>query len=195
MKNILNKLYNYVLKLSETKYAMLAMIFVSFFGSIIFPLPTEIIMIPMILARPSKAFYITTIALITSVLGGIAGYFVGAVFFENIGSRILSILGYTNMFNDFSALYNKFGYWIVFAGGLTPFPYKVICIASGVFKMNLAIFIMASAISRAVRYYFISYLLYKYGDKAKIFIEKHLEMLTIVAFILLILTVYLIKLL
>ena len=191
---ILRKTYDYVLELSETKYAMATLLFVSFFGSIFFPFPTEIIMIPMILARPSKALYISSIALISSVLGGMAGYYVGAFFFDTIGKSIINMLGYNEMFGEFSALYIKWGYWFVFAGGLTPFPYKVICIASGLVKMNFPLFIIASVVSRAIRYYFIAFLLNKYGEDAKHFIEKHLELLTIVAFVLLFMAVYFVKL-
>ena len=190
---ILRKTYDYVLYLSETKYAFIALFLVSFLGSIFFPFPTEIIMIPMILARPKKAFGITTFALLSSVLGGLAGYYVGAFLFDTVGIKIIEVLHYQDMFEQFKNLYVKWGYWIVFAGGLTPFPYKVICIASGVVGMNIPLFIIASAISRAIRYYFIAFLLNKYGEKAKGFIEKNLEILTIIAFVLLFLAVYFVK--
>ncbi len=191
----LRKSYDYILKLSETKYAMATLIFISFMGSIFFPFPTEIIMIPMILARPNKALWIASVALAASVLGGLASYMIGAVLFDSVGIKIVSILGYKDMFGEFATLYDKWGYWIVFAGGLTPFPYKVICLASGMVEMNLPIFTIASTLSRALRYYFIAYLLKKFGDDAKKWIEKHLEMVAIVAFVLLFLAVYLLKML
>ncbi len=190
---ILRKTYDYVLYLSETKYAFITLFLVSFLGSIFFPFPTEIIMIPMILARPKKAFGISTFALVSSVIGGLAGYYVGAFLFDSIGIKIIEFLHYQDMFEQFKELYIKWGYWIVFAGGLTPFPYKVICIASGVVGMNIPLFIIASAVSRAIRYYFIAFLLNKYGEKSKVFIEKNLEILTIVAFVLLFLAVYFVK--
>ena len=190
---ILKNTYNYVLDLSETKYAFVALFLVSFLGSIFFPFPTEIIMIPMILARPKKAFGITTFALVSSVIGGLAGYYVGAVLFDTVGVRIIEFFHYSDMFEHFKSLYIKWGYWIVFAGGLTPFPYKLICIASGVVGMNIPVFVIASAVSRALRYYFIAFLLNRYGEKARKFIEKNLEILTIIAFVLLFLAVYLVK--
>ncbi len=190
---ILRKTYDYVLYLSETKYAFIALILVSFFGSVFFPFPTEIIMIPMILARPKKAFGISSVALLSSVIGGLAGYYVGAVLFDTVGIKIIDFLHYQDIFEQFKNLYIKWGYWIVFAGGLTPFPYKVICIASGVVGMNIPLFIIASAVSRAIRYYFIAFLLKKYGDDAREFIEKNLEIITIWAFILLFLAVYLVR--
>lgn len=193
MQKLLHKIYDYVLYLSKTKYAMVVLIFISFFGSIFFPLPTEIIMIPMILAMPKKAFWISSVALLFSVLGGGAAYLVGRVLFESIGIRILEVLHYVESFYKFADLYKEWGYWIVFAGGLTPFPYKVITIASGFVNMNFVIFIIASAVSRAVRYYFIAWILYKYGEKANHFIEKHLEILTIVFFVLLFAGFYVIK--
>ncbi len=190
---ILRKTYDYVLNLSETKYALAVLFLVSFLGSIFFPFPTEIIMIPMILARPKKAWGISTFALCASVLGGLAGYYVGAFLFDTIGIKIIQLLHYEDMFEQFKGLYTKWGYWIVFAGGLTPFPYKVICIASGVVGMNIPVFIIASAVSRALRYYFIAFLLRKYGEKSRAFIEKNLEILTIIAFVLLFIAVYLVK--
>lgn len=193
MQKLLHKIYDYVLYLSKTNYAMAVLIFISFFGSIFFPLPTEIIMIPMILAVPKKALWISSVALIFSILGGGAAYFVGRVLFDSLGIKILETLHYVESFYKFADLYKEWGYWIVFAGGLTPFPYKVITIASGFVNMNFTIFIIASAVSRAIRYYFIAFLLYKYGERANTFIEKHLEILTIVFFILLFLGFYVIK--
>ncbi|MBR1544529.1 MAG: DedA family protein [Alphaproteobacteria bacterium] len=190
---ILRKTYDYVLYLSETKYAFFTLFLVSFLGSIFFPFPTEIIMIPMILAKPKRAWWISSFALMASVLGGLAGYYVGAVLFDTVGIKILEVLHYQDMFEQFKNLYMKWDYWIVFAGGLTPFPYKVICIASGVVGMNVPLFVIASAISRALRYYFIAFLLRKYGDDARGFIEKNLEVLTIVAFVLLFMVVYFVK--
>ena len=189
----LRKLYDYVLDLSRTRYALATLIFVSFFGSSFFPFPTEIIMIPMILARPRRALYISTVALISSVLGGISAYYIGMFLFDSLGRHILDTFGYMDSFNAFSSLYTKYGYWIVFAGGLTPFPYKVICIASGVVSMNLGVFTIASTVSRAIRYYLIAFLLHRYGDRANTFIERHLETLTVVAFVLLVLAVYAVK--
>ena len=190
---ILRKTYDYVLYLSETKYAFIALVLVSFLGSVFFPFPTEIIMIPMILARPKRALEISSVALLSSIVGGLAGYYVGAFLFDTVGIKIIEFLQYQEVFEQFKNLYIKWGYWIVFAGGLTPFPYKVICIASGVVRMNLPLFIIASAVSRAIRYYFIAFLLKKYGDDARKFIEKNLEIITILAFVLLFLAVYLVR--
>jgi len=91
---ILRKTYDYVLYLSETKYALATLILVSFLGSIFFPFPTEIIMIPMILAKPKKALWVSLVALVSSVIGGLAGYYVGAVLFDSVGVRIIELLGY-----------------------------------------------------------------------------------------------------
>lgn len=193
MKKLLYKTYNYILELSNTKYAMAALLFVSFFGSIFFPFPTEMIMMPMLFVKPKKSFSVTTIALISSVLGGIAAYYIGAVFYDSVGIKIIEMLHYQDTFLQFSNLYKKYGYWLVFMGGLTPFPYKVICIASGFVKMNVGIFVLSSFISRAVRYYLIAIILYLYGEKAKIFIEKHLEILSVIVFFSLILVFYLFK--
>lgn len=193
MKQLLRKTYNYILDLSKTKYAVLALLFVSFFGSIFFPFPTEMIMMPMLFVAPKKSFKITTIALFSSLVGGMAAYYIGAFFYDSIGVKIITAFNYQDTFLQFSHLYKKFGYWLVFMGGLTPFPYKVICLASGFVKMNVFVFILASFVSRAVRYYFIAIVLYKYGERAKKFIEKHLEILSVIVFLSLIFVVYLVK--
>lgn len=193
MKKLLRETYNYIFGLSNTKYAMFALLFVSFFGSIFFPFPTEIIMMPMLFVKPKKSFLITTMALVASILGGTVAYYIGAFFYDTVGVKIIETLHYQDTFLQFATLYRKYGYWLVFMGGLTPFPYKVICIASGFVKMNIGIFVLSSLISRAVRYYFIAIILYKYGDRAKTFIEKHLEILSVIVFLSLILVVYLFK--
>ena len=193
MKQLLRRTYNYILSLSETKYAMHALLFVSFFGSIFFPFPTEMIMMPMLFVAPKKSFKITTIALASSILGGIVAYYIGAFFYDTIAVKIINAFHYQDTFLQVSNLYKKFGYWFVFMGGLTPFPYKVICIASGFVKMDIGIFILASFVSRAVRYYFIAFILYKYGERAKSFIEKHLEILSMIVFLSLILVMYMVS--
>jgi len=184
MRKLLHRIYDKTLEIAESKWAFWALIFVAFFGSTVFPFPTEIVMVPMILAAPKRAFYLSTVALIASVLGGISGYFLGAFAYDTIGVRIIEGLGLTESFAEFKRLYLEWDWWLVFAGGLTPFPYKVICMASGVARMNIITFTLASLVSRAMRYYFIAWLLAKYGERANRFIKKRLELLSVIAFVL-----------
>ncbi|MDR2098968.1 MAG: DedA family protein [Rickettsiales bacterium] len=178
MLKLLRKLYEYVLRLSRTRYAAAALVFVAFFESTVFPLPTEVVMIPMILARPRRAFAISTVSLGVNVLGGLLGYYIGACLFDSVGIWILETMGYTATFERFAGLYREWGSVIVFAGGFTPLPYKVITIASGFVKMDLWMFIVASLVARALRYYLIAWLLHRYGERANAFIEKHLGKIT-----------------
>lgn len=189
----LHELYRETLRWSESRYATWALVGVAFFGSTVFPLPTEAVMIPMILAAPRRAFRLSTIALLASVLGGISGYLLGWAAYDTLGSAIIERLGMEETFARFTGLYEEYGWQIVFMGGLTPFPYKVISIASGVVKMNLAAFVLASAISRAARYYFIAFLLYKYGEKAREWIDRNLEWLSTLCFILILAGFWLVK--
>jgi membrane protein YqaA with SNARE-associated domain len=178
MLKMIRKLYEYVLRVSRTKYAMAALVFVSFSEATLFPLPTETIMIPMILARPRLAFRISTVALVSNIAGGLFGYFVGYALFDSLGVWILQTLRYMDTFERFSALYGEWGALIVFAGGFTPLPYKVITIASGFVKMDVWVFLVASLVARMARYYLIAWLLCRYGERANVFIERHLGKIT-----------------
>ncbi|MDR0367183.1 MAG: hypothetical protein LBH41_01235 [Rickettsiales bacterium] len=184
MKKILERLYKWCLGAAESKHAGAALVLIAFFGSIFFPLPTEAIMLPMMFARPRKAWHLATIALAASVAGGAAAHYLG-LFSAPIGNAILGWFGYS--IQDFAAAFDKWGYWLVFAGGLTPFPYKIICIASGMAGMNFAAFISASAASRATRYYLIAWAAFSFGERAKRFVEKHLESISVIVFLLLLL--------
>ncbi|MDR1476797.1 MAG: VTT domain-containing protein [Rickettsiales bacterium] len=183
MLSLIRRLYDYVIKLSKTRYAMWALAFVSFWETTVFPLPTEVIMIPMILARPSRALFISTFALAVNILGGAAGYAIGAFLFDSVGARIIEFFHYTDAFARFAELYHEWGWEIVLAGAFTPLPYKVITIASGFVKMDFAAFVLASLVGRALRYYLIAWLLWKYGDRAREYIERHLGKITVIVFI------------
>ena len=183
MKKILERLYDFALRASESERAVLWLCAISFFGSIFFPLPTEVIMIPMMFARPKRSFHVASLALAASIAGGIAAYYIGFLS-APIGNAILGWFGYS--LADFAAAYEKWGYWFVFAGGLTPFPYKIICVASGMVAMDPAIFISASLVSRATRYYLIAWGIFAFGERARKFVEKHLELISVALFALLI---------
>ena len=180
MTRIIRWMYDCVMRLSRTQWAVWVLILVSFLGATVFPLPAEVIMIPMILARPNKAFIISTIALVATVLGGLSGYYVGAVLFDTVGVRILALFNYAETFGRFAELYHEWGSMIVFIGGFSPFPYKVITIASGFVKMDVLVFTLASIVARGLRYYLIAWLLWKYGDEARKYIERHLGKITVI---------------
>jgi len=139
-----------------------------------------VLMIPMILARPSRAWLIAGVALVSSVLGGVLGYAIGAFAYESIGQPILEALGKGDAMDAFNARFNDFGFWAVLTAGVTPFPYKVITIMSGWTGMPLATFIATSVLARALRFFLVAGLLWKFGAPIRDFIERRLGILTII---------------
>ncbi|MBR1601446.1 MAG: DedA family protein [Alphaproteobacteria bacterium] len=191
---LVRKIYNSVIHLSANKHALAWLFLVSFIESSFFPIPPDIMLIPMILATPKKAWKIAGICTIASVIGAYLGYIIGFYFFELIAEPLLQFYGYLEKFNEFKKLYSEYGAWIVFGAGITPFPYKIITIASGVVHLNLAVFTIASIIARGLRFFVIAWLLKVYGEKMRSFIEKNLGWLSVLFLILLIGGFLLIKL-
>jgi membrane protein YqaA with SNARE-associated domain len=142
-------------------------------------------MIPMILARPSRAWLIAGVALVASVLGGMLGYAIGALAFEQLGQPILASLGKGNAMAEFSTRFNDVGFWAVLGAGITPFPYKVITIMSGWTGMPLATFIVTSILARALRFFIVAGLLWKFGAPIRDFIERRLPLVFTVFVVLL----------
>ena len=174
---MLQKLYNMTLSWAEHRHALWLLAIVSFVESSFFPIPPDILMIPMILARPTRAWLIASVALLASVLGGLLGYAIGALAFEQIGAPILQSLGKADAMADFSTRFNDMGFWAVLTAGLTPFPFKVITIMSGWTGMPLLTFILTSILARALRFYIVALLLWKFGAPIKDFIEKRLPLM------------------
>ena len=148
---------------------------------------------PMVLATPKKAWKIAGVATAASVLGGYFGYAIGIFFFDKLARPLLEFYGYMQQFDTFKNYYHEWGAWIVFGAGITPFPYKVITIASGVVDLNLWIFSIASLLARGGRFFLVAWLLKKYGEPMKGFIEKNLGLLAVLFFVLLIGSFMLIK--
>ena len=172
-----NTLYKKCLNLSAHKSSKYYLALVSFIESSFFPIPPDVMVIPMVISKKSDFIKIFLIATIFSVLGGILGYFIGALFFD-LGMQIMSFYGYedklTSLKND---LINSEGFYawlgILFLAGFTPLPYKVFTIASGLIGFNIIIFILISFFSRGLRFFIVSYLSYKFGDIFTKFMEKH----------------------
>ena len=147
---IFKNFYNWTLNKASHPKAVWFLSFISFIESSFFPIPPDIILIPMIIANKLKAWWYAFICTISSVLGGFLGYLIGAFFYSSIGIFIINSYGLENQFDSFQNWYNQYGIFIVLAGGFTPFPYKFITIASGVFNLNLFLFIFAAIISRGL---------------------------------------------
>ena len=178
--------YDYMLRLAADKHAMLFLFVVAFAESSFFPIPPDIMLIPMILATPFKAYRIAAVATIASVTGGFFGYFIGGYGYDLIAKPILNFYGYMAQFDVFKGYYHDWGAWIVFGAGLTPFPYKVVTIASGAVHLDLVVFTIASVLSRGGRFFLVAWLLKKYGEPMRVFIEKHLGKLSVLFVILLV---------
>ena len=171
---MIRRLYDWTLSLVDSPHALWALAAVAFIESSVFPIPPDVLMIPMIIARPNRAFLIAGIALVASVLGGMLGYAIGAFAFESIGQPILQSLGKADSMAEFNTRFNDLGFWAVLVAGITPFPYKVITIMSGWTGMPLATFIVTSVIARGLRFFVVAALLWKFGTPIRDFIERRL---------------------
>lgn len=191
---LVRQVYDAVLHLSSNKHALAWLFAVSFIESSFFPIPPDIMLIPMILAAPKNAWKIAGVCTLASVTGAYLGYVIGIYFFDLVAEPLLNFYGYAQKFNDFKNLYSEYGAWIVFGAGITPFPYKIITIASGVVHLNLAVFTVASIVARGLRFFVIAWLLKTYGEKMRTFIEKNLGWLSVLFLVLLIGGFLLIKL-
>lgn len=190
---MLRDLYDWTLSLSQTRYALWSLALISFIESSVFPIPPDILMIPMILARPDRAFRIATVCTIASVAGGVAGYGLGAFLFDEAARPILLLYDKMDQFEQLSANFNQYGFWAVLFAGVTPFPYKVITLFSGATGMNLTLFMISSVIARGLRFYLIAALLWRYGAPMKLFIEKRLGLLATLTIVFLFLGFYAVR--
>ena len=182
---MLQGLYNWTMRLADHPRALWALALVSFAESSFFPIPPDVLMIPMILARPSRAWLIAPVALVSSVLGGLLGYAIGAFAFDTIGQPILAALGKADAMAEFNARFNDIGFWAVLGAGVTPFPFKVITIMSGWTGMPLVTFIATSILARALRFFLVAWLLWKFGAPIRDFIERRLGLMFILFVIIL----------
>ena len=172
-----NTLYKKCLELAAHKSSKYYLALVSFIESSFFPIPPDIMVIPMVISKRKDFIKVFLIATFFSVLGGVFGYFLGAFFFD-IGIQIMSFYGYENKLTELKDnLINSEGFYawlgILFLAGFTPLPYKVFTIASGLISFNILIFILISLISRGLRFFIVSYLSFKFGDLFTNFMDKH----------------------
>jgi membrane protein YqaA with SNARE-associated domain len=182
---MLRRIYDWIIALSASPRAMPALAIVSFTESSFFPIPPDAMIIPMVLAQPKRAWRIALVATAASVLGGIAGYAIGYYLYETLGQWLISVYGLGEDFDAFRAAYAEWGLWIILIKGLTPIPYKLVTIASGVAAYDLPVFVLASIATRGARFYIVAGLLRLYGPPIREFIERRLTLVTTV-FVLLI---------
>ena len=183
---VFRPLYDWTLRLAGHRRALPALAGISFIESSVFPIPPDVMLVPMVLARPERAWLIALVCTVASVAGGLAGYAIGYFLYEAVGIPILEFYGYLGKFTEFQHSYNEWGWWIVFGAGLTPFPFKVITIASGVTALDPVVFTLAALVSRGARFFIVAALLWRFGPAIRELIERRFALLTVVFFVLLI---------
>ena len=175
---MIGKIYDWMMRTAASDKAPEALGIVSFIESSIFPIPPDVMLIPMVLARREQAWWYATIATVASVLGGLLGYAIGYYLYDAVGAPILRFYGREGALDNFIKFVHDYGVPAVIIKGMTPIPFKVVTIAAGVAKMNLLAFTAASIVARAMRFYLVAGLLYYYGEPVRAFIEKHLTLVT-----------------
>jgi membrane protein YqaA with SNARE-associated domain len=183
---MIRKLYDWTLRMADHPHALWVLALIAFAEASFFPTPPDLLMIPMILARPSRAWLIALVATSASVTGGMLGYAIGALAFEGIGQPILAMMGKADAMEAFNARFVDAGFWAVLGAGITPFPYKVITIMAGWTSMPLATFVVTSILARGLRFFLVAGLLWYFGAPVKAFVERWLGLVFTLFFVALI---------
>ncbi|SHI30392.1 YqaA family protein [Wenxinia saemankumensis] len=171
---MLRTLYDRTLALAGHRHALWFLAAIAFVESSVFPIPPDVLIIPMVLARPRRAWLIAAVATLSSVAGALLGYYIGWGLFESVGRPVLDFYHKAEDFDAFALRYNEWGAWAVLVAGVTPFPFKVITIASGATGLSLPVFVLASLVARGLRFFLVAGLLRVIGAPAKAFIEERL---------------------
>ena len=168
-------LYDWTLRLAQHRHADRYMAAVSFAESSFFPIPPDVMLVPMVLARRDKAFTYALICTIASVLGGILGYSIGLFLFDSVGAWLIRVYGYGQSFEEFRAAYAHYGAWIILIKGLTPIPFKLVTIASGFAAYHFPLFVALCVVTRGARFFLVAFLLRLFGEPVREFIERRLD--------------------
>ncbi|MFN4040904.1 MAG: YqaA family protein [Brevundimonas sp.] len=175
---MLRKMYDWVFSLARHRHATKSLAAISFAESSFFPIPPDVMLAPMVLARPDRAYFYATVCTIASVLGGLLGYAIGH-FLEPVGMSLLALMGKADSFETSKELFQQHGAWVILIKGLTPIPYKLITIAAGIFSFSLPLFIVLSVITRGARFFLVAFVLKTFGPAMLEVIEKRLAFWTI----------------
>ncbi|MDJ0831179.1 MAG: YqaA family protein [Desulfobacterales bacterium] len=190
---MLRRLYDWVLHWAETPYGTWALFLLAFCESSFFPIPPDILLIALAVARPAKALNYALVCSAGSVLGGCLGYFIGWQFMAGLGYQIIEFYGLANKFDYIRSLYTAYDAWAIGIAGFTPIPYKVFTISAGAFNINFTVFLFASVISRSARFYLVGSLIYVFGPRIQAFIDRYFDILAISFTVLLVAGFVLIK--
>jgi len=175
---MLRRLYDWTISLSASRHATPAMAAVAFAESSFFPFPPDLLLLPMALARPERAWWYAMVCTLASVAGGVVGYAIGALLYDTVGHWLIGLYGYGDKLEQFRALYQEWGAWIILIKGLTPIPYKLVTIASGLAGYNFLLFVLLSIVTRGLRFLILAALIHRYGLPMRDFIEKRLGLVT-----------------
>jgi membrane protein YqaA with SNARE-associated domain len=167
------RLYHWILALAESKHAPFALGAIAFAESSFFPIPPDVILIPMSLAAPQRAWRYATIATIASVVGGIVGYGIGALLFDTLGQWLIHLYGYADRMAALKETYARWGALVILIKGLTPIPYKLVTIVSGLLGYNFALFVLLSVVTRGARFFILAGALNRFGDPLRLALERH----------------------
>ncbi len=180
------KVYNWVLHWAETPYGSWALFLLAFSESSFFPIPPDVLLIALAVAVPRKSMRFALICSVGSVLGGCFGYLIGWQFMSSVGEKIVVFYGLDSKVDYIGNLYRHYDAWAIGIAGFTPIPYKVFTIAAGMFKINFVVFILASFVSRSARFFLVGGLIYLFGPRIQLFIEKYFNILVVAFTVLLI---------
>jgi len=177
---LLRRLYDWIIAQAERPRALWILAVVSFLESSVFPIPPDVLLIPMVLADRRHAWTIAATCTIASVLGGMLGYAIGYGFSETLGAWIIQAYGLQHAMDSFHESFAQYGLWIILIKGLTPIPYKLVTIASGLAHFNPVVFVLASIATRGLRFFLLAALLYRFGAPIRHFVEDRLMLVTTV---------------
>ncbi|MBX6424431.1 MAG: DedA family protein [Variibacter sp.] len=175
---MLRRLYDWCIAAAGQRHAAWIMGAVSFAESSFFPIPPDVMLVPISLARPDRAYHYAALCTAASVAGGILGYLIGSLLYDSVGQWLMELYGYSDKVAEFRAAYAEWGAWIILLKGLTPIPYKLITITSGFAGYDFLLFVVLSIITRGGRFFVLAFLLHRYGAQAREIIEKRLGLWT-----------------
>jgi membrane protein YqaA with SNARE-associated domain len=165
---------------SNTRFAMPFVFFIGYIEAIIFPIPQEVFMVPMMLSEKAKVFRIVFFSILGSIIGGLTAYYLGLLFFDSLVMPIINFYNYSESFLYFKNQINEYGFIYVFIGGFTPLPFKIITLSSGALNIPIWNFLLAATLSRSIRFYLIGFLTYKYGNNVINIIDRKLNLFTFI---------------
>jgi len=175
---MLRRLYDHVLALAGARHAAWFLLAIAFAEASFFPIPPDILLIPMVLAAPRRAWRLAAICTLGSVAGGALGYLIGYALFDRLAAPLLHLYHYDAAFARFQQMYGRYGLWVILIKGLTPIPYKIVTIASGAARFSFPLFMAASLVTRGARFFLLAGLLRQFGPPVQAFVERRLTLVT-----------------